>query len=148
MFCQLRSPFYCFWKQKFRFLPETCPTNEQTFCWAMSKPKGFLLDWGSPGFSGCIAVTSTLCSQSGLGDSPKWKYMQGAHAKIRPRDQSPLTRITQVCIYHFSTFLHIYIQYFHWLLLVEILFASGNTEKINRFQSQTRRKWNLWVQAT
>lgn len=60
--------------------------------------------------------------------------------KIRPRDQSPLTRITQVCIYHFSTFLHIYIQYFHWLLLVEILFASGNTEKINRFQSQTRRK--------
>lgn len=65
-----------------RFLTQRRPTNEQTFCWAMSKPKDYLKDWHSSDFSGCFVIISLLVSQLGLGDSPEWNYMQGAHAKI------------------------------------------------------------------
>lgn len=65
-------------------------------------------------------------------------------SKIRPRDQSPLTRITQGCMYHFFTFLQIYFQYFQSLLLVEILLANGNIEKIDRFESETHRKCSAY----
>lgn len=102
-FCQLKEvPFITSGNRNCEvgFLTKMLPTNEWTFCWAMSKLKGFLKDWDSSDFSGCFLIISLMCSQLGLGHSLQPKHMQDALANIWRH-----TTVTKYWLKDYSAFL-------------------------------------------